>query len=197
MRSPGDHDLKRNGPVPIGLGRDVGDLVLGQDAQLALAEDVLEAGIGDVEREAHGERIDRLDLLDHGDVGARPRAGGRIEDALHGGHHVVGVERRPLWNLTPSRSLKVHTLRSSEAVQLTARSGLVVRSRSMRVRPLKTRCTKMYSSPMVVLAGSRLLSVLPTATRSVPCASAGPARPAASATAISIRRMPFSSCKPA
>ena len=38
----------------------------------------------------------------------------------------------------------------------------------------------MYSSPMVVLAGSSLLSVLPTATRIVPCASAGPARPAAS-----------------
>src|SRR5262245_38651563 len=97
----------------------------------------------------------------------------------------------PLWNLTPPRSLKVHTLRSSEADQLTARSGLVVRSRSIRVSPLKTRCTKMYSSPMVVLAGSRVLSEVPTATRSVPWASAGAARPAASAAAMSIRRIVF------
>ena len=101
----------------------------------------------------------------------------------------------PLWNLTPSRSLKVHTLRSSEAVQLTARSGLVVRSRSMRVRPLKTRWTKMYSSPMVVLAGSRLFRQLPTATRSVPCAQRGrrethqrePRQSASDASAFSFR----------
>jgi hypothetical protein len=101
----------------------------------------------------------------------------------------------PLWNLTPSRSLKVHDLRSSEAVQLTARSGLVVRSRSMRVRPLKTRWTKMYSSPMVVLAGSRLFRLLPTATRNVPWASADVAKPIAKATAISIRRIGFSFCE--
>ncbi len=91
--------LEAERPGADGLRRNVGDLVLGQDAQLALAEDILEAGIGDLEREAHGERIDRLDLLDHGDVGARPRASGRIEDALHGGHHVVGVERPPVVEL--------------------------------------------------------------------------------------------------
>ena len=133
--------LEQNGPVPIGLVEISAISVLGQDAQLALAEDVREAGIGDIEGEAHGERIDRLDLLDHGSVGARARAGGRIEDALHGGDHVSASSILPWWNLTPSRSLKVHVLRSSEAVQLTARSGLMVRSRSMRVRPLKTRWT--------------------------------------------------------
>ena len=82
--------LEAERPGADGLRRDVGDLVLGQDAQLALAEDVLEAGVGDAESEPHGERIDRLDLLDHGDIRARPRAGRRIEDALHGGHDILG-----------------------------------------------------------------------------------------------------------
>ena len=36
---------------------------------------------------------------------------------------------RPWWNFTPSRSLKVQVLRSSDAVQLFARSGLTVMSR--------------------------------------------------------------------
>ena len=47
----------------------------------------------------------------------------------------------------------------------------------------------MYSSPMVVFAGSSWLSVVPTATRMVPCASEGVASPAAIASARMKRRM--------
>src|SRR3954466_7201576 len=47
----------------------------------------------------------------------------------------------------------------------------------------------MYSSPIVVLAGSSVLRVVPTATRMVPCAKAGAASPAAKASATMKRRM--------
>src|SRR3954447_3230231 len=47
----------------------------------------------------------------------------------------------------------------------------------------------MYSSPIVVFAGSSWLSVVPTATRIVPCASAGVASAAIAASARMKRRM--------
>ena len=78
--------------MPTGSFEIASIAVLRQDAQLTLAEDVREAGIGDVEREAHGRRIWRLDLLDHRQVGPRPRTRRRVEDAVHGGEHVLGVE---------------------------------------------------------------------------------------------------------
>src|SRR5262245_22850826 len=49
----------------------------------------------------------------------------------------------------------------------------------------------MYSSPMVVLARSSWLSVVPTATRIVPCAAADDAIPAATAAASKMRIMSY------
>ena len=73
-----------NGPVPTGWVESRASLSFGTMRNWRSREDVGEAGIGDVEVELHGHRIDRLDLLDHRQAGARARARRRVEDALHG-----------------------------------------------------------------------------------------------------------------
>ncbi|CFW38341.1 Uncharacterised protein [Bordetella pertussis] len=101
----------------------------------------------------------------------------------------LAVSGLPWWNFTPGRSLNVHSRRSADGVQLTARSGTTLELASMRVSPPNTSPLNTYSSPSVVTLGSRLFRLVDRATCSVDSARAAPARPtlkhsAASAAAI-------------
>src|SRR4029077_4078575 len=82
-----------------GFGRKRVDLVFGHDAELALGENVWKPGIRDGEGEAYAQRIERLDLVHHRQVGARARARIGIENALDGGDDVLGIQRAAVMEL--------------------------------------------------------------------------------------------------
>src|SRR5262245_26523424 len=128
----------------------------------------------------------------------------RYGDAVFGSSSVVKVattssatSSRPLWNLTPERSLKVHTRAPSPAVHDSARSGTTSRLTLRRVRLLYIHRVAVHSAPLMCMIGLMVLSPKVTLTRRSPpyfspCAdawrTARAGRTRAPAAALDIRR---------
>src|SRR5262245_10193779 len=119
----------------------------------------------------------------------------RYGEAVLGSSRVVNVvttssatSSRPLWNLTPGRSLNVHTRAPSPALHDSARSGTTSRLTLSRVRLLYIHRVAVHSAPLMCMIGLIVLRPNVTLTRRRPpyfslWAKAGPEGNAGSARA--------------
>ena len=160
-----------NGPVPIGWVESSPSLSFGTMRSCRSREDVGEARIGNVEVELDRLRIDRRDIGHHRQVGAGARARGRIEDALHGGDHVVGIENAAVVELDALAQLEGPGL---QVVRRGPALGEVGLHRHVRVDARQAVEDEMDVDVFVADRGlGRVESgsaCVPSATRRVPCA---------------------------
>src|SRR5262245_13472463 len=99
----------------------------------------------------------------------------RYGEAVFGSSKVVNVattssatSSRPLWNLTPWRSLKVQRRAPSAAVHESARSGTTSRLMLSRVRLLYIHRVAVHSAPLMCMIGLMVLRPNVTLTRRRP-----------------------------
>jgi hypothetical protein len=117
-------DGQRVGGLDRVLGRDVLPDVLGNDRQVSPGQDH-ERRRRLLEGQAHGERIQHLGRGEHRRFPHVVRVAA-VRDLLHvveGELHVLGRERLPVCQVTPGRSLTVHTFWSGEGSARSASQG--------------------------------------------------------------------------